>query len=56
MQNIIHPHHNFIRTHYAECALVFQLIQLLNNLKTDKNDTILEKIALNISYFSLLHM
>ena len=28
---------------YAECSPLFQLIELINTLKADKNDTILEK-------------
>ena len=48
-QNIIHP--PFIRTAYAECTPLFQLIKLLNYLKADENDQILGKIASkNISY------
>ena len=48
---MIHP--PFIRMAYPECALLFELIKLLNKLKTDKHDTILEKNALkNISYSS----
>ena len=37
-QNMIHP--PFIRMAYPECAPLFQLIKLLNKLKTDKHDTI----------------
>ena len=47
-QNIIHP--PFIRTAYAECTPLFQLIKLINILKADENNEILGKIALkNIS-------
>ena len=41
---MIHP--PFIRMAYPECAPLFELIKLLNKLKTDKHDTILEKNAL----------
>ena len=41
-----------MRTIYAECTPLFQLIKLINTLKTDKSDTIVEKIiARNCSYF-----
>ena len=40
-----------MRTVYAECTPLYQLIKLINSLKTDKSDTILEKIvAPNCSY------
>ena len=48
-QHLIHP--SFVRTVYAECTPLYQLIKLINSLKTDKSDTILEKIvAPNCSY------
>ena len=48
-QHLIHP--PFVRTVYAECTPLYQLIKLINSLKTDKSDTILEKIvAPNCSY------
>ena len=40
-QHYIHP--PLIRRVYAECSPLFQLIELINTLKADKNDTILEK-------------
>ena len=43
-QHCIHP--PLIRRIYAECSPLFQLIKLINSLKADKNDTILEKIQL----------
>ena len=47
-QHLIHP--PFLRTVYADCTL-YQLIKLINTLKTDKSDTILEKLATpNCSY------
>ena len=33
----------YIHPPYAECSPLFQLIELINTLKADKNDTILEK-------------
>ena len=48
-QHLIHP--SFLRTVYAECTPLYQLIKLINILKTDKSDTILEKLATqNCSY------
>ena len=48
-QHLIHP--PFLRTVYAECTPLYQLIKLINILKTDKSDTILEKLATqNCSY------
>ena len=50
-QHLIHP--PFLRTVYAECTPLYQLIKLhvINTLKTDKSDTILEKLATqNCSY------
>ena len=41
-QHYIHP--PLIRRVYAECSPLFQLIELINTLKADKNDTILEKL------------
>ena len=41
-QDCIHP--PLIRRVYAECSPLFQLIKLINSLKVDKNDNILEKI------------
>ena len=40
-QHYIHP--LLIRRVYAECSLLFQLIELINTLKADTNDTILGK-------------
>ena len=40
-QHCIHP--PLIRSVYAKCDPLIQLIILINNLKTDKYDTILEK-------------
>ena len=42
-QHLIHP--PFLRTVYAECTPLYQLIKLINTLKIDKSDTILEKLA-----------
>ena len=48
-QHLIHP--PFLRTVYAECTPLYQLIKLINTLKTDKSDTILEKLdTQNCSY------
>ena len=47
-QHYIHP--PLIRRVYAECSPLFQLIELINTLKADKNDTILEKKSINKSY------
>ena len=47
-QNLIHP--PFIRTAFAECTPLFQLVKLLNILKADENDKILRKFKVkNIS-------
>ena len=48
-QHYIHP--PLIRRVYAECSPLFQLIKLINSLKADKNDTILEKIQLKSHTF-----
>ena len=40
---LIQLHHLLIRRVYAECSPLFQLIELINTLKADKNDTLLEK-------------
>ena len=48
-QHCIHP--PLIRRVYAECSPLFQLIKLINSLKADKNDTILEKIQLKSHTF-----
>ena len=37
-------HQPMIKRIYAECSPLFQLIKLLNNMKTDPTDVILEKI------------
>ena len=42
MQHCIHP--PLIKRVYAECSPLIQLIKLINSLKADKYDTILEKI------------
>ena len=48
-QHLIHP--PFLKTVYAECTPLYQLIKLINTLQTDKSDTILEKLATrNCSY------
>ena len=48
-QHLIHP--PFVGTVYVECTPLYQLIKLINTLKTDKGDTILKKIdAQNYSY------
>ena len=49
-QHSIHP--PLIRRVYAECSPLFQLIKLINSLKADKNDTILEKNTIKKSYIS----
>ena len=41
-QNLIHP--PFVERVYSECSPLIQLIALINNLKADKNDTILVMI------------
>ena len=41
-QNLIHP--PFVKRVYSECSPLIQLIALINNLKADKNDTILVMI------------
>ena len=41
-QNLIHP--PFVKRVYSECSSLIQLIALINNLKADKNDTILVMI------------
>ena len=41
-QHCIHP--PLIKRVYAECSPLIQLIKLINSLKADKYDTILEKI------------
>ena len=39
-------HQLVLRTKYAECNLLFQLIKVINSLKTDPCDTILKKVHL----------
>ena len=39
----LRKHPSLIRRVYAECSPLFQLIELINTLKVDKNDTILGK-------------
>ena len=39
-------HSPLIRRVHEECSPLFQLIEVINNLKADKNDTILETIRL----------
>ena len=47
--NYIHP--PLIRRVYAECSPLFQLIKLINDLKNDESDTILQQIEMqNNSY------
>ena len=48
-EHCIHP--PLIRRVYAECSPLFQLIKLINSLKADKNDTILEIIQLKSHAF-----
>ena len=38
-------HAPLVKRVYAKCSPLFQLIKLINSLKNDSNDTILEKIA-----------
>ena len=45
----IHP--SLTRTVYAECTPLFQLIKVINSLKADKNDTIMEKLRLKSHTF-----
>ena len=53
-QHLIHP--PFLRTVYAECTPLYQLIKLINTLKTDKSDKILEKLATqNCSYSGFIY-
>ena len=45
-----------IKRSYAECNTLFQLIKLINAMRRDPTDTILEIIAQNIqSYCQLLY-
>ena len=39
-------HQPVLRTKYAECNIIFQLINVLNSLKNDPSDTILKKVHL----------
>ena len=39
-------HQPVLRTKYAECNLLFQLIKVINSLKNDPCDTILKKVHL----------
>ena len=39
---------------YAECSPLFQLIKLINSLKNNSNDTILEKIAKKVTHITVL--
>ena len=39
-------HHSLIRRVYAECSPLFQLIKLINNIRADTNDAILQQIEL----------
>ena len=50
-QHIIHQ--PMIKRVYAECTHLFQLIKLLNKVRNDPFDTILESIEqMNLSYLS----
>ena len=49
-QHCIHP--PLIKRVYAECSPLIQLIKLINSLKADKYDTILEKNRIKKSYLS----
>ena len=49
-QHCIHP--PLIRRVYAECSPLIQLIKLINILKADKYDTILEKNNIKKPYLS----
>ena len=47
--NYIHP--PLIRRVYAECSPLLQLVKLINDLKNDESDTILQQIEMqNTSY------
>ena len=48
-QHFIHP--PLIRTAYAECTPLYQLIKLINSLKEDKDDIILSNVELKIDSF-----
>ena len=48
-QHLIHP--PLIRTAYAECTPLYQLIKLINSLKEDKDDIILSNVELKIDSF-----
>ena len=47
--NYIHP--PLIRRVYAECSPLFQLIKLINNIRADANDAILQQIELRINSY-----
>ena len=42
-------HSPLIRRVYAECSPLFQLIKLINNIRADANDAILQQIELRIT-------
>ena len=48
-QHFIHP--PLIRTAYAECTPLYQLIKLINSLKEDIDDIILSNVELKIDSF-----
>ena len=48
-------HAPLIKSVYAECSPLFQLIKLINCLKSDVNDTILNKIAEKVIRITDLH-
>ena len=48
-QHFIHP--PLIRTAYAECTPLYQLINLYNSLREDKDDIILSNVELKIDSF-----
>ena len=47
--NYMHP--PLIKRVYAECSPLFQLIKLINNIRADANDAILQQIELRINSY-----
>ena len=47
-------HAPLVKRVYAECSPLFQLIKLINSLKNNSNDTILEKIAKKVTHITVL--
>ena len=47
-------HAPLVKRVYAECSPLFQLIKLINSLKNNSNDTILEKLLKKVTHITVL--